>query len=133
MLKFLSWEGCAKEKVQEAENLIGKKFPEDYSEFLTKYDGAIVDPSNFIQLKNGQTRVHELLKTGKLAEWRGFSKMEKTDLLPIGYDDFGNQFCIDIGEGVYRGFVYFNNHETGELELLAKSFFEFIKNTPSSK
>jgi hypothetical protein len=107
-------------RIETVEREIGTRFPEDYREFLLRYNGGILSEVNdcFDHPVGDQPGL--LIKrffpaedsrgNDILSRWRAYWGRVPRNLLPIGSDDFGNLFCIGF-RGVERGQVFFWDHE----------------------
>jgi len=112
------------------QGLLQVVLPEDYSEFLLKYNGGYPDPCGF---RDGKEAVDHFFgfcqRDGCL--WCTFFMTRDSlpdTVLPIGVDGFGNLLCLGIAKE-NRGKIYFWDHETSESVdggPIAESFSAFI-------
>lgn len=111
-------------QIEKYEDKIGKKLPEQYREFLCKYNG-------------GETP-HTSFKTDEVAsDVKAFYGLENkkyplnkikpkeegnTAYLPIACDSFGNEIILDFVDGE----IHFWDHENGKITKLKDSLKEFF-------
>ncbi|NQX62518.1 SMI1/KNR4 family protein [Paenibacillus qinlingensis] len=132
------------ENIQEVEQRYGIKLPNDYKEFLLKYNGGNPIPNVMFTTKNGiltsyLVYVHPLFERempSLVSNFLYFNKEEKipSNLIAIGHDPLRNLVCISLA-GNDSGFVYYwdfmnddcDNPSYNHLVLIAKSFSEFIE------
>lgn len=126
------------------------KFPQEYRDFLLKYNGGRPNPSKFHYLEVSgpytDSRVDRFLAIYD-GEYDNFEWMYTTlkikqvrmpsNLVPIASDPFGNQICISVS-GNDTGAVYFWDHEkeqdprlglpptSDNVFLVARSFNDFL-------
>lgn len=110
------------------------KLPKNYKRLLLKFNGGIpsdytaysggeeVSIGGFYSIKYGEILMEDAIKTFQITE-----KLIPTDCIPIGYDGFGNPYCISINEEDY-GKIYCWFLDMGEEEgrLIADSLEEFL-------
>ena len=130
------------------ESRLNITLPDDYRNFLLKYNGGFPNPSVFrFKGKSGpytDSCVDWFLSVYK-GEYHNFettflrTKSERirlpADLVAIGHDPGGNWICIAVS-GPHRGSVYFWDHENEapneeapwyrNVHLIADSFDEFL-------
>jgi cell wall assembly regulator SMI1 len=134
-------------QVAELERELGAELPADYRSFLLCWGFSTFDKSTKIRSMQpskwavggydslscfyglGRGGSNDLRYNAQVYE-----KRMPRDLLPIGCDDGGSQFCIELSPGVEVGKVYFWDRERepeqlsrANLSLMAASFTEFIK------
>jgi hypothetical protein len=123
------------------EKAIGARLPEDYREFLRRYNGGQPEPGTFTFVERGhetESTVQFFLVVGP-HEHHGIQRTLRhlraegfpADLLPIAEDPGGNFVCMALG-GSDRGSLYFWNHEAPpednlKMPLVAPSFTEFLR------
>lgn len=113
-----------KDKLNEYEDILGKKLPQQYKDFILKYNGGETPNTNYrvghtssdVKALYGLGSVKYSLDAVKLIEKNGIS------YLPVGCDSFGNELLLELSHGL----VYFLNHENDSVEKIADSFKMFI-------
>lgn len=131
-----------KHAISLVEDQVGYEFPEDYREFLLKYNGGLADEGVFDIPGRGQSSVIFFgINTKKshsdlvlnFNDYR-FRLPEKS--IPIGFDPGGNLICLVLIDGEWK--VYFWDHEKENdppavcnMVLLNESFSEFIHSLKS--
>lgn len=115
--------------IEETEKDLNVKFPYEFKSRMVKNNGGEFDTEEFeIELypffdKSDKKRIsrtcnHIGLETKNAREWSGFPE----NGIAIGADGFGNQIIlIHNGDGKLNETLYFWNHETGQIEIIAKS------------
>ena len=131
----------SKDEIKKFEQIIEYKLPEDYTQFLLKYNGGIPKKTDFdyegidgeessvVQLflslgdqhsENIKQDYNYYLGEGRILE----------GIVPIAYDPFGNLICLSLVEETYNQ-IWFWDHELEEEEdnlfFVAKTFNDFIK------
>jgi hypothetical protein len=122
-------------EIKEVEDTFGIKFPEEYVDFLLKFNGGapnkvyfLEDDADivfnfFLSLKNSEFNVVEYYNDLVL-EQNLFPK----EIIPIAEDVFGNVICISCRVSDY-GTVYFADHESNyDLSEISNSFDFIINN-----
>ncbi|ANQ49389.1 molybdenum cofactor biosynthesis protein MoeA [Flammeovirga sp. MY04] len=131
--------------ITKLEKTIGGKLPKDYIEFLKIHNGQERDSEGLIDTE-------EFLSTDRvIEEWSVWKDLlDKGDFkesesepdegikpdwwnskwIPITYDGNGNHYCIDIdpSSSGTNGQIIRMWHDSGERELIANSFKEWISN-----
>jgi hypothetical protein len=116
-----------------------KRLPEDYKEFLRRYGHGRTSTDTTIyfqpleEFNSDGWGAFELLYGLKEGGYSALPKLADLlhgnlpdEFLAIGRDAFGNQICLGL-EGEDYGKIYFFDHETGGLYLIAPSFAEFVE------
>ena len=131
----------SKDEIKKFEQIIEYKLPEDYTQFLLKYNGGIPKKTDFdyegidgeessvVQLflslgdqhsENIKQDYNYYLGEGRILE----------GIVPIAYDPFGNLICLSLVEETYNQ-IWFWDHELEEEEnnlfFVTKTFNDFIK------
>jgi hypothetical protein len=130
--------------VSQLEHQLGISFPEDYKQFLIRYNGGRPDEGVFhISEEEGDSsfgflysvhrnscRVNEIIHNVK-----NYKNRIPNTMIPIGGDSFGNQILLGVF-GEDRNKIYFWDHEKegidgpedirDPLTKLADSFEDFI-------
>jgi hypothetical protein len=118
------------------------QLPEDYRNFMLRYNGGQPVPKsfNFPESESGSSVgvFYPIKKDGTNSlqfVMQQFEGRVPEELLPVAGDMFGNQICLGL-EGENRGKVFFWDHEMEPLEggepdyanirLLASTFDEFL-------
>lgn len=123
-------------KVQELEEKYGITLPEQYREFLLKYNGGETPKTEF-KIGKEDSDVRAFFGLGDVAysmsEEAYLEDLVKKQLLPIATDSFGNYIAIGIEKKNY-GKIYFCDHERGyKATLLTKDLKEFVSRCKSKK
>jgi len=117
----------------------GIVLPNEYRDFMLKFNGGSPSPRNFDLPDQKANPLHVFygigasLKSDDLAEViQIFKGRIRNSLIPIAADSFGNQICLGL-HGSRKGKVYFWDHESERLlfkfrslTLVANSFKGFI-------
>ena len=133
------------ESISDFEGKIGSKLPDDYKNFLLKYNGGQPLPNSFKFFSNKEdgSSVDRFLSLGKeknsnlLKYYNNYKDRIPSYFFPIAHDAGGNLICISCSESDY-GYIYFWDHEKeqnhahtdywGNIYLIDKSFNRFITN-----
>lgn len=144
-------------QIEEIEQYVGLKFPQQYKDHLLQYNGGQCTP-NVFSFINCQGKLDESCVNWFLAIYDGkYDNLKKdiymlkidekrmpTHILPIADDPGGNSICISTS-GDDEGYVYFWDHEQevdytvsddtdySNLSLIAKSFNEFLSGLKESE
>lgn len=92
--------------------------PNDYQQYLLKYNGGKPVPSDFhISNEQGISGIHVMYGLNDGPDWQSlrdcffvFQGRMPSSVLPVGSDHFGNQIVISCAGG-HRGSVWFWDHE----------------------
>lgn len=121
------------DRLADFETSLGTRLPDDYRRYLLAHNGGVPTPNSFRLPDGGGSSVSSMygLHDGpdhtRLDLVRGdYADRIPVWLLPIGNDPGGNELCIDLSEPG-RGRIFFWDHETGELQIVAESFAAFIE------
>ena len=122
-------------RVEEIENEYNISLPNNYRDFLCKYNGGYTPKTKFkvgrissdIRGFYGVGNVKLSFNTIELGEW-----IDK-GLLPIATDSFGNHLVIGL-DNDSSGKIFFCNHETAnKMECIAENLKVFFKHCKSEK
>ncbi len=134
------------EKIAAFENKHGIKLPEQYRNFLLKYNGGITPETEF-KYKRTSSDIRAFYGIGENIDYYSFENVFETVLkgilplsafiekgiLPIAEDSWGNYITIGIDDE-NRGKVFFCDHEKGmKIKLLTESFYDFIQKCNSTE
>nr|WP_052421250.1 SMI1/KNR4 family protein [Paenibacillus sp. FSL R7-0273] len=124
-------------RLQDFERMNGVQLPQQYREFLLKYNGGYPKPYYFrISQEQGIGMVNIFYGIGEM-----YDNLEKRidifdDIIDIGFfpiadDSGGNQICLGLTEK-YSGNVYFWIHDEdpedmSNMYFIAKDFKEFLE------
>lgn len=136
-------------QINEIEQIIGLRLPEEYKKHLLTYNGGRCLPNRFFFDENGKRTSSGIdwflaIYDGKYDNLKNYIKIYKKEekrlphnILPIAHDPGGNLVCIScVGEDF--GYIYFWDHEKevdfqdpdhneySNLYLVAKSFQSFL-------
>lgn len=115
--------------IEDSEKDLNVRFPEKFKSRMEKSNGGELDTDEFeIELypffdnsdkkRISRTCNHIGLETRNAREWTGFPE----NGIAIGSDGFGNQIILlHDGDGKVNETIYFWDHETGEVEIVAES------------
>jgi len=117
-------------EMQHVESELGVKFNDEYREFISRHNGGEVVGDHIFDIPpDNLTDVDGVIPLGKLVYQRGlFLDQSGPDNIPIMFDSFGNQICMDMS-GRNDGAIYFLEHEYEEpeaLTFLAPSLSAFL-------
>lgn len=124
-------------KVQELEEKYSITLPEQYREFLLKYNGGETPETSF-KIGREDSVIRAFYGIGDVIY--SFSSIEefipdflKKQFLPIASDVFGNYIVIGLDENK-NGQIWFSDHEKGfKATYLTEDFKEFLKKVKSKK
>ena len=128
--------GLSDDEIEEIRDDYGIVFPEDYKEFLKKYNGGETPMLECIHTDGFYSEIRALygFKTGD--QYTSIEEIPlpfdydlefwmENGLMPIGENLWGDLFMMNVKDA--PGKVYYSDHEQGfQLMLLARSFKEFI-------
>jgi cell wall assembly regulator SMI1 len=122
-------------RIEQVESALGRRFPDEYVEFLLAHNGGFPKPSG-VRLPGRATATETvswfLGIDGKenldlMVHARSYcGSLVPPDLLPIAFDPGGNLFLLNVGDGAERGHVYFWNHEGGRIRDIFPSLDAFL-------
>lgn len=109
MLKKINEQGkeISKKDIREFEDLIKYKLPNDYKNFLLKYNGGRPEPFIFKveKFEGGENSIHTFLGFNRETEsdnllwsYNALKDRLPDTLLSIGYSDTDDQICLDLSE-----------------------------------
>jgi hypothetical protein len=134
----LSEAGATEVNIQQLENELGHRLPEDYRRFLAQTNGGRPERTRFvIQTPDGTTDsvVDWLLTLDNREQLYTITKYRRmyedripTGVVPIGCDPFGNLILLGIMARDF-GYVYFWDHEK---ENMKEPTWENISNVAKS-
>lgn len=122
--------------ITDLENALNVKLPEDYKQFLDKWNGGIPSLGTFI--------INDAEGKSSVSLFYGFTDDDdysiidnailfdndyENSYMPIGHDPGGNKIVVCISGNDF-GKVYFCDHEVAppkNLYLIANSFTEFLE------
>ena len=134
-MKWLNYKGSSIDIIESVEHRLQITLPEDYKQFVLKYDGGYPNPNHFkvdgkveifnnlISLdENGYNNIYEILED--LQDRIG------DQLIPSAENGFGNLLCFDYSANKN---IVFWDHEKNygdfkELPLVCFSFSSLIEN-----
>lgn len=99
------------------EERLGFRLPQDYRDFLLRYNGGGPDERNYCSQVTGDNDPYLITlffpvegRVDLFSQWKTYKGRIPASLLPIGSDDLGNLFCLGV-DGPARNRVYFWDHE----------------------
>lgn len=133
-MKNLTWDYVdpLKSDLKEFEQRYNIKMPDDLVEYITKYNGGMVEPYTF-DLENETGKVFggflsfneedpdgEEELVSETIDLVDFYKDSKLIALPLGEDPFGNLICLKDNN------IYFWDHEEDEFIYICDTFTDFL-------
>jgi cell wall assembly regulator SMI1 len=120
-------------EVAQVESELGVRLPDQYREFLLKYNGGSPQPPAFRYGTGPYTdslvQIFNCIRPGDYTDLRKQAQVFKgrvpDDMLPIAADPFGNIIAIGV-KGDATGKVFFWDHETSDVHLVALTFEMFL-------
>lgn len=123
-----------KGELEELEELLGERLPQEIKEHYIKYNGGYPKFSKHTDIEGEEYEVNYFLT---VKGYRGISSVKEllrdvipTRLIPFADEEGGDLFCISVrGEDI--GEIYYYNHEDDGEESVTKisnSFKEFFNN-----
>ncbi len=112
------------ESLTEYEDANDIRIPEQYREFLKKYNGGLT-PKTMFSINGVSTDLKGFYGIGDVKyslNSVGVINKDGVYYLPIAMDSFGNDIMIDLN----KGNVLFKNHENGSLKIIGDDFKGFI-------
>lgn len=134
------------ELIAEYEGKVDYHFPEDFKECVRQNNGANPGPEVFISWHGKRKRKRVLNNLfsfnkedkstiwhyndwrGDMSDWYKFSNGEVENYIAFACDPFGDLICFDKRNDS----VVWIDHETMNVEFVAKSFTEFIESLRKS-
>ncbi|HBE9106893.1 TPA: SMI1/KNR4 family protein [Clostridioides difficile] len=117
----------SKREIKRLERKIGIELPEDYREFLLKFNGGMTKPHSFLDIANiiGFFGVGENLNDFNLdSSIEIYKDKLPSVVIPIGKVNKDKLLCINLNEE-FKG-IYTHDIKTGKSEKHANTFSEFI-------
>lgn len=121
-------------RINELEGKYGISLPFEYRAFLLKYNGGLTPETTF-KIRKVSSDIRAFYGLGSVEY--NLNLMDLDDwihrhLFPIACDSFGNFVVLGLhGDAAEK--VYFEDHETGEVQLIADDLKSFIKSCKSKK
>ena len=137
-----------KSEITRVESKFNIKLPQEYVDFLLKYNGGYPEPNRFKYESNKEHYSDSLVNwfysiyegeynnfEPNILNWSLHGRRFPDGIIPIAGDPFGNIICIGIADG-YMGKVYFWDHEEesdtdiphwDNVYLIANSFNQFLE------
>ena len=123
------------DEISKIESQFTIKFPEQYKDFLLRYNGGYTPKTKF-KAKGISSDVRGFYGVGAVAlsvSEEMISSWIHQKLFPIACDTFGNYILLCI-TGAEHGNIFFCDHEKGmNLSLIAKDFPSFVRTCKSDK
>jgi hypothetical protein len=110
--------------IQRLETLLGTTLPESYRMFLLSHDGAEPESNHFDVGSNGGSGVRWFTPAADIPLQRTSIDHIPEKAYPVATDDCGNFILIDEAK---EGAVFFWDHETSDLTLVAADFAAFLE------
>lgn len=121
-VKIPKTNGASHYDINQCEQKLGVKLPEDYVNFLLDHDGAKPESNTFL-IKNYDGGIASFIPIGEIKSCRDGAEGFPRNMIPIGRDDGGNLIYLSP----LNGGVYFWDHETQDLECkIADNFTAFL-------
>jgi hypothetical protein len=118
---FLAAKEVPLSAVQPLEDFAGFGLPADYKEFVRRFGGAMVGAYPIFGVIEAEVMGDGEIAISVTERFRADGWPGTEDWLVIPVDHAGNPIGID-GSGV----VWISDHDTGTVDVLAKSFKEYI-------
>ena len=118
------------ELIKDFENMVTNKVSGDYIECVKENNGGRPNKRTFYAASGTERVIKSLLSFNKNDRetvwkiWDWNHELLNDKYIPFGIDNFGNLICFYKNDDS----VVFIEHETGDIEAVAKSFREFIDN-----
>lgn len=112
-------------KILEVEKYFNYKFPNDFVEFVLKYNGGKPISKIFYVNKESERVFKTMLSFNKEDReniYIGFDTKYKNNLIAVASDEVGNLICYERDT---NNIVYWN-HEFDKLEFLAYKWIDFV-------
>ena len=123
------------DEISRIENQHSIKFPEQYKDFLLRYNGGYTPKTKF-RAKGISSDIKGFYGVGAVglsASQEMISSWIPQKLFPIACDSFGNYILLCVAGEKY-GSIFFCDHEKGmKLTLIANDFPAFIRACKSDK
>lgn len=118
--------GTTEEEIREAESAIGMTFPPDFRWYLRDFGWARVGAWELFGTGHDVPAHLDLVRVIQ-SERTDMVPTLPTTLLPVANDGAGNLLCLDVGGGAKQEYpIVYRDHETGQSEMEAESFVEWL-------
>lgn len=134
-MKWLNYKGSSIDIIESVEHRLQITLPEDYKQFVLKYDGGYPNPKHF--KVDGKVEIFNNLISLDENEYNNIYEILEDlqdrigdQLIPFAEDGFGNLLCFDYSANKN---IVFWDHEKNygdfkELPLVCFSFSSLIEN-----
>ena len=134
-MKWLNYKGSSIDIIESVEHRLQISLPEDYKQFVLRYDGGYPNPNHF--KVDGKVEIfNNLISLDENAYDNIYEILEDLEdrigdkLIPFAEDGFGNLLCFDYSANKN---IVFWDHEKNygdfkELPLVCFSFSSLIEN-----
>lgn len=134
-MKWLNYKGSSIDIIESVEHRLQITLPEDYKQFVLKYDGGYPNPNHF--KVDGKVEIFNNLISLDENEYNNIYEILEDlqdrigdQLIPFAEDGFGNLLCFDY---LANKNIVFWDHEKNygdfkELPLVCFSFSSLIEN-----
>lgn len=118
---------AAESLISDAEEKLGYNFVESYIDFVKKYNGSR-PPVSIFSTSTSQERTIKSFLSFNPTDAENIIKLNRgvteisTKLVAFAIDNFGNYICFDKQNDT----VVFLDFETGETDLIDKTFSDFL-------
>lgn len=118
---------AAESLISDAEEKLGYNFVESYIDFVKKYNGSR-PPVSIFSTSTSQERTIKSFLSFNPTDVENIIKLNRgvteisTKLVAFAIDNFGNYICFDKQNNT----VVFLDFETGETDLIDKTFSDFL-------
>ena len=126
---------ATKKQMDMAESILNTHFPNDYKDALLNVGSLGTTNRLLDKIVDGEHDIHDLTElftldqvVSETVDWHEIGLPR--NLIAIGSDALGNKFCIGVSQNIetVKSTIYFWDHDFDEVEEVASSFDEWIKN-----
>lgn len=120
-------EPATEQEIEESETHLGQNLPNEYKEFVRKYNGLDFDCEYILKVGNNICNTYSINKVYDFEHYNTENPMP-LHLIPFAPDGFGNHYCFDMQK---EGIIVFWQHDidytTTQPEIVYKSMADMIQ------